>query len=81
MASLEIYNPQETKYLTSSMSLEPLHHSRPATRVRFVRQGDTFHLLVYLHTDAGTPFLHVPAEHLYHAANAFVKAQMLSRSS
>ncbi len=81
MASLKIYNPQETKCLTSSMSLESLHHSRPATRVRFVRQGNTFHLVVYLHNDAGSPFLHVPAEHLYRAANRFVKEQQLTRSS
>ncbi|ENY2596948.1 hypothetical protein ACFW00_003342 [Vibrio cholerae] len=80
MASLKIYNPEQTKCLTTPNDLDPLYHSRPATRCKFVRQGDTFHLLVYLTTQCEVHFLRVSADHLYHAANAFVKAQQVSHS-
>lgn len=71
MASLEIYTPEKT----TSLSLSPfrlLQLSRPTTHCKFVRQGDTVHLLVYLNTHAETPFLRVHAGSLYRAAKVFL---------
>ncbi|PMH66748.1 hypothetical protein BCU23_21605 [Vibrio splendidus] len=71
MFDAELYTPEKT----TSLSLPPfrlLQLSRPTTRCKFVRQGDSVHLLIYLHRHADIPFLRVPADSLYRAARAFI---------
>ncbi len=72
MASVELYNPQESKSSSALSTLQLLQLTRPSYKCRFVRQGDTFHLLVYLNQHAKVPFLRVPADSLYQSAMEFI---------
>ncbi|MFW7525320.1 hypothetical protein ACODM8_14455 [Vibrio ostreicida] len=72
MASVELYNPQEPTPSSALSNLQLLQLTRPSYKCRFVRQGDTFHLLVYLNQHAKIPFLRVPADSLYQSALEFI---------
>jgi len=71
MASAEIYNPQQNTAFPALSSYELLQLTRPSSKCRFVRQGDTFHLLVFINEDANLPLLRIPAESIYHAMRGF----------
>lgn len=80
MASLEIYTPEKTLSLSAFSATRLLQIARPTTKCKFVRQGDTVHLLVFLNDFSGVPFLRVPADALYRAAKRFVVNEQTHRN-
>ncbi|MDN3610038.1 hypothetical protein ACFFUP_16035 [Vibrio ostreicida] len=71
MASVELYNPQEPQSPQALSTLQLLQLTRPSCKCRFVRQGDTFHLLVFINEDSNVPILRVPVESIYYAMKGF----------
>ncbi|MCW8336370.1 hypothetical protein [Vibrio paucivorans] len=76
MDSLKVFDPYDTTSLTLFSPLALLKASRPTTKCRFVRHGDTVHLLVFMNHTSDVPFLRLPADSLYKAAKAFMSAEL-----
>ncbi|HHI5024605.1 TPA: hypothetical protein ACP5VK_003682 [Vibrio parahaemolyticus] len=69
---IEIFNSNHTVSLNTLSPMRLLQLSRPTTKCKFVRYGDTVQLLVFLNDYSEFPFLRIPADALYNAVKRYV---------
>lgn len=70
MASVSLYYPNQIQNNVLTQ-LQILQLTRPTFKTEFIRRGDETHLLVYLNSDSGLPFVRIPCEALVEAAKLY----------
>lgn len=70
--AIQIFDSNQTVSLSTFSPMRLLQLSRPTTKCKFVRQGDTIHLLVFMNDFSDVPFLRISADSLYRAARSFM---------